>query len=63
MKVKIRNVGEFDVEGLYIESGNSEYLLKEKADGVYIIEVTDNDILVRPQTANSLVLVDKEKLK
>ena len=63
MKVKIRHNDDIEVEGFYIESNDTLYLIKEQADGIHIIECTDKEILIQPQTANSLVLIDKNKLK
>jgi hypothetical protein len=63
MKVKIRHNDDIEVEGFYIESNDTLYLIKEQADGIHIIECTDKVIFIQPQTANSLVLIDKNKLK
>lgn len=43
-----------------IEIGDKEFLLKEKADGLEIIEITDKCIELRPQVANSIVLLCKK---
>ena len=61
MKVKIRNSGDFETESVRIEIGDSEFLLKEKADGLEIIEITDKCIELRPQVANSIVLLCKKR--
>lgn len=60
MKVKIRNSGDFETESVRIEIGDKEFLLKEKADGLEIIEITDECIVLRPQVANSIVLLSKK---
>lgn len=63
MKVKLRHDGEFDVSGFYIETANNLYQVKECPDGIHIIECTSDVILIQPQVANSIVLIDKTKLK
>lgn len=59
MKVKIRNKGEFQVEGIRVETKNKEYLLKDCADGITIIEIGSEVIKIQPQVANSIVILDK----
>ena len=63
MKVELRHIGEFDVEGFYIETASNKYQLKECADGIHVIECTDDVILIQPQVANSIVIIDKSKIK
>lgn len=60
MKVKIRNSGDFETENVRIEIGDKEFLIKEKEDGLEIIEITDKCIEIRPQVANSIVLLCKK---
>lgn len=59
MKVKIRNKGEFQAEGIRIETKNKEYLLKDCVDGITIIEIGCEVIKIQPQVANSIVILDK----
>ena len=60
MKVKRRGYADFETESVRIEIGENEFLLKEKADGLEIIEITDKSIELRPQVANSIVLLCKK---
>lgn len=34
-------------------------MLQQVADGLKVIEVTNSDILIRPQTANSMVIITR----
>lgn len=63
MKVELRHIGEFNVEGFYIETANNKYQVKECADGIHVIECTDDVILIQPQVANSIVIIDKSKIQ
>lgn len=58
MKVKIRNKETLEIESFRIEIGNNEYLLKEEAEGLKIINI-DNQITLRPDVANAIVLISK----
>ena len=61
MKVSIRRqVEEVETESIRVKIHDNEYLIKEGADGLYITEVGDIDnIMIRPQVANSIVIVTK----
>jgi len=58
MKVKIRNKETLEIESFRIEIGNNEYLFKEEAEGLKIINI-DNQITLRPDVANAIVLISK----
>lgn len=59
MKVKIRHNEDISTECIYIEIKNKEYQLKECADGLKIIEISNTkDLSIRPYSGNSIVLVD-----
>lgn len=52
-----------EVDGFRISIHGNVFLLKQVADGLHIIEVTDDCIMVRPQTANSMVIVTRDERK
>ena len=58
MKIKIRNKETLEIESFRIEIDNNEYLLKEEAEGLKIINI-DNQITLRPDVANAIVLISK----
>lgn len=58
MKVKIRNKETLEIESFRIKIDNNEYLLKEEAEGLKIINI-DNQITLRPDVANAIVLISK----
>lgn len=62
MKLKTRN-HEQELESFRIEIHGNEYLLKEVSYGLQIIEITDDTILIAPQTANSAVVVTRDNRK
>ena len=62
MKLKTRNQ-EQELESFRIEIHGNEYLLKEVSYGLQIIEITDDTILIAPQTANSAVVVTRDNRK
>lgn len=58
MKIKIRNKEELEIESFRIEIGKHEYLIKENAEGLKIINL-DDQITLRPDVANAIVLISK----
>lgn len=61
MEVQLRNLdGPIETDGIRIRIHGNEYLLKQVADGLHIIEITDDSVMIRPQTANSIVIVTKK---
>lgn len=57
MKVQIRHKEDIDTQCIYIEVKDKEYQLIECADGLKIIEISNNkDILIKPYSGNSIVL-------
>lgn len=61
MEVQLRNFdGPIEADGIRIKVHGNEYLLKQVADGLHIIEITDDSVMIRPQTANSIVIVTKK---
>lgn len=61
MEVQLRNLdGPIEADGIRIKVHGNEYLLKQVADGLHIIEITDDSVMIRPQTANSIVIVTKK---
>lgn len=60
MKINIRGIEPIEREGFRIALKDNEFLIKEQAEGITIIEVTDKCITLRPQVANSIVLICKE---
>ena len=63
MEISIRHQDSIEAESFRISIHGNEFLFKESADGLHIIEVTDDVIMVQPQTANSIILITKEKHK
>ena len=60
MEVQLRRFdGPIEADGIRIKVHGNEYLLKQVADGLHIIEITDDSVMIRPQTANSIVIVTK----
>ena len=60
MEVQLRRFdGPIEADGSRIKVHGNEYLLKQVADGLHIIEITDDSVMIRPQTANSIVIVTK----
>lgn len=60
MKINIRGIEPIERESFRIIVKDNEFLIKEQADGLVIIEITDKCITLRPQVANSIVLLCKE---
>lgn len=50
-----------NVDALSIKIHDKEFLLQEMADGLKVVLVENDDILVRPQTGNSVVIVTRQK--
>ena len=62
MEVNVGRITEpVEMDAIRIGIHDHEFLLKQTSDGLHIIELTDKDILVRPQVANSIVIVTKTK--
>ena len=61
MIIKIRNTDKIEKESVRIEIGKNEFLITEHPDGLYITEITDDSISIRPHTANVIVLQIKKK--
>ena len=61
MEISIRHQEPVECDGFRIKIHGNEFLLKETAAGLHIFEVKDDCIMVQPQTANSIVLITKEK--
>ena len=60
MEVQLRRFdGPIEADGIRSKVHGNEYLLKQVADGLHIIEITDDSVMIRPQTANSIVIVTK----
>jgi len=62
MEISIRHMEPVERESIRIKIHGNEYLLTEKADGLQIVEITDDVITVRPQTANSMVILTKNNI-
>ena len=60
MTINIRGLESIERESFRITFKDNEFLIKEQADGIVIIEITDKCIILRPQIANSIVLICKE---
>ena len=56
MTINIRNQEPVEKESFRISVKDREYQIKECAEGFQIIEITDKEILVRPQYANSITI-------
>ena len=63
MQVDIRHQEPIELESFRVTIHGNEFQFIEKADGLHIVEVTDDVIMVQPQVANSIVLVTREKVK
>jgi hypothetical protein len=50
-----------EVEGFRVRLHGKEYMMKQVADGIQVTEITNYDIMVRPQTANTIVIVTRTK--
>ena len=61
MEVSVRHSDPVETAGVRIKIHGNEFLLKETPAGLHIVEVTDDVIMVQPYTANSIVLITKEK--
>ena len=62
MEVKVSHSSEpVEVDGIRIKIHDKEFLLQQVADGLKIVEITNEEILIRPQVANSIVLVTRIK--
>ena len=59
MKIKIRHNEDIECDCIRIEIKNKEYQLIECAEGLKIIEISNNkDLIIRPDCGNSIVLKD-----
>ena len=56
-----RNQEPANVDAIGIKIHDKEFLLQEMADGLKVLLVENDDILVRPQTGNSVVIVTRQK--
>lgn len=64
MTIQLRHCEEpVEDDSFHITIHGNEYLLKQVADGLHIIEVTDDSIMIRPHTANSVVIVTRDERK
>ena len=62
MQVKLSHSEEpIDVNALRIKIDDNEFLIKQKPEGLHIVEITDDCIYVRPDSGNSIVLVTKKQ--
>lgn len=61
MEVTARHHEPIETESFRVSIHGNEFLFKESPDGLHIVEVTDDVIMVQPQTANSIVLITKDK--
>ena len=62
MQVRLTHSEEpVEVHALRIKIDNNEFLIKQKSEGLHIVEITDNCIYVRPDSGNSIVLVTKKQ--
>lgn len=48
-----------EAEAIRIAIHDKEFMIQQVADGLKVIEVTNSDILIRPQTANSMVMITR----
>ena len=61
MEVHIRHQDKpIEIDSCRIKIHGNEFLLKQVSDGLHVIEITDDSVMVRPQTANSIVIVTKK---
>lgn len=63
MIVRARHKEPIETDSVRIEIKGNEFLLIERADGLHVLEVGDDTITIRPQVANSIVLVTKDTKK
>ena len=59
MIVDIRNQKPIEKESIKIIVKDRKYQIKECAEGFQIIEITDKEILIRPNYANSIIITAK----
>lgn len=60
MEVQLSHSSEpVEVDGFRVKIHDNEFLIKGVADGLHIIEITNDNIMIRPNTANSVVLVTR----
>ena len=50
-----------EVESFRVRLHGKEYMMKQVADGIQVTEITNYDIMVRPQTANTIVIITRTK--
>lgn len=61
MKIKVRNTEDLEREAVRIICKGREYLIRECAEGMHIILCENvGELLVRPQTGNSIILKSSE---
>lgn len=57
MKIQVRNTEDLDREAFRVICKGREYLIKECAEGIHIILCENvGELLVRPQTGNSIII-------
>ena len=60
MEVQLkRSEGFVEVDAIRIKIHDKEYLMKQGADGICVTEIGGETIFLRPQVANSFVIVTR----
>lgn len=62
MEVKLNHSSEFvEVDAIRIKIHDKEFMVKHEADGLKLLEIEGNDILVRPDSGNSIIVLTRTK--
>lgn len=62
MEVKLNhNSGFVETDAIRIKIHDKNFMIKQEADGLKLIEIDMGDILVRPYSGNSIIVVTRTK--
>lgn len=62
MEVKLNHKSDFvETDAIRIKIHDKDFMIKQEADGLKLIEIDMGDILVRPYSGNSIIVVTRTK--
>ena len=62
MEVKLNHKSDFvETDAIRIKIHDKNFMIKQEPDGLKLIEVDMGDILVRPYSGNSIIVVTRTK--
>ena len=62
MEVKLNHKSDFvETDAIRIKIHDKDFMIKQEADGLKLLEIDGNDILVRPYSGNSIIVVTRTK--